>query len=84
MGDDERVANDTLVVTTGVLCDEDLYQDQVPMLSIHADISTPLALSSREGPLPGTTLEIVEECGHRSTRKRHAATSAALLSRPAV
>jgi pimeloyl-ACP methyl ester carboxylesterase len=33
------VAKEPLILVPGVLCDEDLYRDQVPALSAHADVS---------------------------------------------
>lgn len=81
------MAKEPLILVPGVLCDADLYRDQVPALVLcgREDAATPLAMSREiAAAIPGARLEIVEDCGHLSTMERPALVNAALLRWPTV
>lgn len=53
------MAKEPLVLVPGVLCDEDLYRDQVPALASHADVSITLE-HTRHDTLPGIARAILD------------------------
>lgn len=53
------MAREPLILVPGVLCDEDLYRDQLPALSAHADVSITME-QARHDTLPGIARAILD------------------------